>query len=78
MKKAETDPKLEKVLKLVNRIRPILAGTGSMVQGAVVAELAATWIACHQAETEKAKAAVHAALLDVLNQTITNLLKLKN
>jgi hypothetical protein len=39
--------KAEHVMDLVKRIRPILAGEGADVQGAVLADLLAMWLAGH-------------------------------
>jgi hypothetical protein len=68
---------LNKVIELVERIRPILAGNPSVIQGAVIGELTATWIVGHSGETEKETTLVRAKLLAVQVQVITNLVNLK-
>ena len=47
-----SDPTL--VREIVERIRPILAGHHPAVQGAVVADLLAIWLAGHQADLREA------------------------
>jgi hypothetical protein len=42
---------LATVVQLINRIRPILAGQPPPVQGAVLADLLATWLAGHRGTT---------------------------
>ena len=46
------DPTL--VTEIVERIRPILGGHHAAVQGAVVADLLAIWLAGHQADLREA------------------------
>ena len=40
---------------LLDRIKPILAGQSAEVQGAVIADLAAIWIAGHRIEGDRAE-----------------------
>ena len=51
------DPTL--VTEIVDRIRPILGGHHPAVQGAVVADLLAIWLAGHQADLREALLDVH-------------------
>jgi len=53
----EPDP--ARVFELVDRIRPILAGNHPAVQGAVLADLLALWLAGHPAEFREALMALH-------------------
>lgn len=47
-----TDPRVDAVRLAVEKIHPILAGKGREVQGAVIADLLASWLAGHQAVEE--------------------------
>jgi hypothetical protein len=49
-----TEPDPARVFELVDRIRPILAGNHPAVQGAVLADLLAMWLAGHPAELREA------------------------
>jgi hypothetical protein len=53
----EPDP--ARVFELIDRIRPILAGNHPAVQGAVLADLLAMWLAGHPAELREALLALH-------------------
>lgn len=45
-----SEPTVAEVTELVERIRPLLAGRLPQVQGAVLAELLATWVKGHRSE----------------------------
>lgn len=47
---------LAEVEAVSNSVRPLLAGRGSAVQGAVLADLLATWLSGHFAENQEATA----------------------
>jgi hypothetical protein len=74
----ESDFNIEKIIRLVEKIRSILAGNPSVIQGAVLAELTATWLSGHHAEKEEGNATVRARLLKVQVQVIKNLMALKH
>jgi hypothetical protein len=57
------------------RIRPHLAGRGAEVQGAVLARLVAVWILGHVALDPGEQASVHADMLEVMVDTIRELIR---
>jgi hypothetical protein len=59
------DPTL--VTEVVDRIRPILGGHHPAVQGAVVADLVAIWLAGHQADLREALLDSH---IDTVRQLV--------
>jgi hypothetical protein len=54
---------IAKVVELVNRIRPLLHGHHPTVQSAVLADLLATWVAGHFADTRADTAAYREQLI---------------
>jgi hypothetical protein len=57
-------PRIREVTELVDRIKPLLAGHSPDVQGAVVADLTAIWLAGHHVEgNAKATRSMRAELL---------------
>jgi hypothetical protein len=54
---------------LVEQIRPMLAGRGPAIQGSVLADLVAIWIAGHQTRE------LQAAMLEVHRQTVADLIE---
>jgi hypothetical protein len=76
--KAE-DLDINLIIELVERIRPILFGNPSIIQGAVLAELTATWLMghYHYQDTEKGNARVRERMLEIQVEIINNLMKVK-
>jgi hypothetical protein len=60
-------------LHVVRRIRPHLAGRPPNIQGAVLAELLATWLRGHHAETPERTMELRAELLGHLLMTASRL-----
>jgi hypothetical protein len=58
------DADADETLELLSRIGPILAGRPPQVQGAVLADLFATWLAGHFAETPEQTAELREVLLE--------------
>ena len=63
------------VRKKVGQIRPILGGIPSPIQGAILADLLATWLACHHApgdeeETRKLRAELLAMHCSTVRQLV--------
>jgi hypothetical protein len=57
---------------IVEQIKPLLAGKGSVIQGLVLAELAAVWVAGHVVEGDpEATRALQAEMLKIHQQTVT-------
>lgn len=48
MTEAELDDRAREVMAILGRIKPLLAGVGSEMQGAVLAELLRMWVCGHQ------------------------------
>ena len=55
----DSDAMTHEVLALVDRIKPLLAGRHPSVQGAVVADLAAIFVACHHLEDREDALQLH-------------------
>jgi hypothetical protein len=54
-----TDPRVALTVSLSNRVHPILAGHHPAIQGAVLADLLATWLAGHDPEVREALLEAH-------------------
>jgi hypothetical protein len=59
-------------MRIVNELRPLLAGYSPEIQGLVLAELAAMWIAGHHAEIRKPVRATFIETMDHLVRFWTN------
>jgi hypothetical protein len=78
MKTEFTKKDIEKIIALIGQIRPILFGNPSAIQGAVLAELTAIWLAGHYADNPKDTAEVRARLLATQTTTIVQLAAIKD
>jgi hypothetical protein len=58
-KVAANDPRVIKYQVLMDLIRPIMAGHGPLVQGLVLADLLAYWLAGHPEEARKGVLKLH-------------------
>jgi hypothetical protein len=69
---------VEEIIALIGQIKPILAGKSSAIQGAVLAELTAIWVAGHYGEDDKDTAEIRSSLLTMLVKLILKLTALKD
>lgn len=51
--KADRDQRVEQILAVADRIKPMLHGLGPDVQGAVLCELLSYWVAGHEPKMRK-------------------------
>jgi hypothetical protein len=59
---AET-PMTREIIRAIDRIKPILAGRPAAMQGAILADLLAIWLAGHHAEDEETTRRLRTQLL---------------
>lgn len=71
-----SDDALRQVERLSRRIGELLAGSGPRVQGAVLADLTATWLHGHLADSPEATQAFRAEILSLHVDAIRRLVRL--
>ena len=65
---------VDEVMRLIDTIRPLLAGKPAPVQGAALADLLATWLAGHYSDTPALTAKLRATLLRNHNAMVRRLI----
>lgn len=71
-------PEIDMVAGLSAEIRPLLGGYPPEVQGAVLADLLAMWLAGHRARDESKTAPMRAALLHMHIKAVTQLVAMED
>jgi hypothetical protein len=69
------DDQVKRALEISRQIQPMLAGLGSDLQGAILADLTAMWLAGHIAADRETTQAMRKQILDMHIEAVRDLIK---